>query len=283
MEATGGVLARVKQPEYTGENRCMPCTVVNLVIATVGTVLVVAGVAAVASLPVAVGVGLAGFGLGVALIYLRGYLVPGTPELTKRYFPPWLLALFGKAPSQQAPRNPTEEAIDPEAELMAVGALEECADRDDLCLTDDFRRAWYAEIGRVEAADAGRDRLLDLLDLDDADVEILEFEDAFKATVDGQIVGTWESEAAMLADLGAANALADRHADWDVMSVTDRGRLLNGLRLFIDECPTCGGRPDFGTDTVESCCSTHEVAAVSCDNCGARLFESQPVSQMGAA
>ncbi len=282
MEATRGVLARVKQPEYTGENRCMPCTVVNLAIAAVGTALVVAGAATTASLPVAAGAGAAVFGLSVALIYLRGYLVPGTPELTKRYFPPWLLELFGKGPAQ-APEPPDGETIDPEEVLTAVGALEECDDRDDLCLTADFRTAWYEAIDRVDAADQGRDRLLDLLDLDEAEVEIVEYQDAFKAKIDGQVVGTWESEAAMLADLGAANALADRHAAWKSLSVADRGRLLNGLRLFIDECPSCGGTPEFGTDTVESCCSTHEVAAVSCNDCGERLFESQPVSAMGAA
>ena len=45
----------------------------------------------------------------------------------------------------------------------------------------------------------------------------------------------------------------------------------------VDTCPECGGIPEFGTDTVESCCSTHQVAAVSCTDCDARLFESQPM------
>ena len=37
--------------------------------------------------------------VALAAIWLRGYLVPGTPELTKRYLPERALALFGKAPA----------------------------------------------------------------------------------------------------------------------------------------------------------------------------------------
>jgi hypothetical protein len=82
----------VRQPRYTGENRCVPCTVVNVLLAVVlGTGLsVLLG-------PV---VGFLALALGLAAIYLRGYLVPGTPELTKRYFPDWLLARFDKGPAR---------------------------------------------------------------------------------------------------------------------------------------------------------------------------------------
>jgi hypothetical protein len=37
----------------------------------------------------------------LALVYLRGYLVPGTPAFTKRYFPDWLLAWFDKTPERR--------------------------------------------------------------------------------------------------------------------------------------------------------------------------------------
>jgi hypothetical protein len=39
----------------------------------------------------------------LSAIYLRGYLVPGTPELTKRHAPGRLLRLFGKAPELPEP------------------------------------------------------------------------------------------------------------------------------------------------------------------------------------
>jgi len=159
--------------------------------------------------------------------------------------------------------------------LLDAGALEPCADRDDLCLTGEFRDLWHAEIDQVKATeDADRKRLLELLGIDDAEVRFTEHGSAFRAVADGAVVGRWESEAAFLADLGAARALRQQHSRWRRLSVDGRGQLLNGLRLFIDTCPSCGGTPSFGTDTVESCCTTQEVAAVACGECDARLFES---------
>ena len=78
-----GALEGIRQPEYTGENRCTPCTVTNLAI----TAVVAAGLAYAVSVPLSAGVAV----LGVASVWLRGYLVPKTPELTRRYFPDWLL------------------------------------------------------------------------------------------------------------------------------------------------------------------------------------------------
>lgn len=272
MTTTGGPLAALRQPEYTGENRCMPCTVVNTLIALVVSAGVAVAVAAVSS-PVAGVVGGTGvFLVSMLAIYLRGYLVPGTPELTKRYFPPWLLALFGKEPE---PQIEIETDVDPETALITAGALEECAETDDLCLTDGFRESWYAEIEAVEQSGSGRERLLELLGVEEGEVSFEEYGEAFRARVDGTVVGRWESEAAFLSDLGGARVLESRLRNWEELSVQARSQLLSGLRLFVDQCPSCGGTPDFGTDTVESCCSTHEVAAVACDDCGARLFESR--------
>jgi hypothetical protein len=276
MTATGGLLTRLKQPEYTGENRCLPCTVVNTLIAGVASVAVGLAGATAASTTVGVGAGLAVFALSLVAIYLRGYLVPGTPELTKQYFPPWLLELFGKGPSELASHG-EEGEIDPEYVLTSIGALEECQNGTDLCLTDPFREEWHGEIAAIDESDADREQLLRMLDTDEGEVTYEEFGDAFRARVDEQVVGKWESRAAFLADLAAAKVLANRHPDWEGLSLLSRSQLLTGLRLFIDTCPECGGIPEFGTETVESCCSTHQVAAVSCTDCGARLFETHAV------
>jgi hypothetical protein len=165
MTQTGSLLDRLRQPEYTGENRCLPCTVVNTIIAAVVAVGVggAAGVVAtpVAGFAAAIGV----FALSVAVIYLRGYLVPRTPELTKRYFPQWLLGIFGKDE-----RVRIETDVDPETALSAAGALEECDDEDDLCLTEAFRESWYDEIDRLQSADAGRESLFELFSVDVGEV-----------------------------------------------------------------------------------------------------------------
>lgn len=269
---TGSTLARFRNPEYTGENRCIPCTVVNLLIAAAVTAGLTAVGSTYADPPVGFAAGGGFFVLSLASIYLRGYLVPGTPALTKRYFPPWLLSLFGKTPETQVA---VETDVDPEQALVTAGALEECEHEDDLCLTDEFRERWYTEIDRVEENGSGRDQLLELLGVADGEVRFQEYGEAFRARVDGQVVGRWESEAAFFADLGAARALEGRVGNWEELSIQARSQLCSGLRLFIDSCPSCGGTPDFGTDTVESCCSTHDVAAVSCGDCGARLFETR--------
>lgn len=274
MATSGGVFERLRRPEYTGENRCTQCTIVNTVFAVGLSVLVAAGLATRATLGVSVGVGLAVFVGCAGAIYFRGYLVPGTPMLTKRYFPDWVLAAFGKAP--ETPGRGFEGDFDPDAALRGVGALEECQGGDDLCLTDQFEAEWDDQFDRLDD-DASRYELLSLLQADDGEVTYQEFGEAFRASVDGDLVGQWESEAAFLADLGAARLLSERHPDWETLTLENKSRLLGGLRLFIHVCPTCGGTPEFETETVESCCSTHDVAAVSCLDCGARLFESKPI------
>ncbi len=139
MAASDGVISRFRQPEYTGESRCMPCTVANTLMTVGASGATGVGGAVVAAPLVGVATGGAVFVVSMLAIYLRGYLVPGTPELTKRYFPPWLLRLFGKEPVlEQHQSVETEEEFDPETTLVRVGALEECADGDDLCLTDSF-------------------------------------------------------------------------------------------------------------------------------------------------
>ncbi|MFC6736906.1 hypothetical protein ACFQEQ_11735, partial [Halolamina salina] len=150
------IVDRLRQPAYTGENRCTPCTVVNVGVAIVlavvlGVVVPVAGVAALV--------------LSLSAIYLRGYLVPGTPELTKRYLPDRVHRLFGKAPDLPD----AGEAVDVEAYLLDAGVLRETATGDELEPTDSFRAAWDERIDEVRerpAAAAG-----ELLGLDDPGVE----------------------------------------------------------------------------------------------------------------
>lgn len=47
------------------------------------------------------------------------------------------------------------------------------------------------------------------------------------------------------------------------------------LKAVLDSCPSCGGAPAFDAETVESCCSAYDVAAVTCGDCEARLFEAR--------
>lgn len=167
------------------------------------------------------------------------------------------------------------QVVDPESFLLEVGALEEAGS--DLVLTPSFQEAWRAEIEDVRSGDAQREEILGVLGIDDGDVEFEVFQEAFKITVDGSLVGVLESQAAFYADLAAARLLEDRYDDWADLPVGDRSRLLKGLRLFLERCPECDYEVTFDTKRVESCCGSHSVAAVDCGRCQARLFESAPL------
>ena len=268
-------LQRFRQPEYTGENRCIPCTLANSVIAvvlsaTVGVLWWPAGIA------VLLASGLA--------IWLRGYLVPGTPELTKRYFPDRLLAVFDKGPesttgfaadSESAEASEFDaEAFDAERVLLDGGVVEPCEEVEDLCLDGGFERAWYDGMDAVRDDEtAAREELARQLDVDPESVTFEEYGSATVAQIDGVRAGQWESHAALVADLAAARELPRRIDGWASIPTEARSQLLGGLRIFLDDCPECGGPVRAGRETVESCCRSHEVVAASCESCGARLLE----------
>ncbi|WP_435181984.1 hypothetical protein [Halorussus sp. AFM4] len=279
-----GVVERFRQPEYTGENRCMPCTAVNVGIAAVGS-----GVVSAAARPLA---GAAAFGLSLGVIYLRGYLVPGTPTLTERYLPDRVLAKFDKledgavgAGEGGAVGGPGGGTVDegdvaadaverePEAVLADAGAVEPCADVDDLCLAEEFREAWDATMAAIATDGTEREDLAGVLDLEAERLSVEGYDDALVARYDGRRLGQWASRAALVADLAAADLLAERYDDWDALAVTNRSRVLSGLRVFLEDCPDCGGEVTVEQETVESCCRTVDVVAVSCSACDARILE----------
>ncbi|WP_415379115.1 hypothetical protein [Halosimplex sp. TS25] len=307
MARTRSPLDRLRRPEYTGENRCLPCTILNVAIASVGTTLLAAWLTAAGYPTAALWVGTALLAVSLAAIWLRGYLVPGTPTLTKRYLPASVLAAFGKAPPDspdgieagagrdgQTERSAATSAetadatVDPDAaESLDVEALLERADAiepcrgDDRCLTDEFARAWREETDAVREAE-NLSPWLEQLGLEGGDVATMDRGGAFAVDVNTRRVGTWASRPAFEADLAAGSLLADRVAEWESLPAHARGQVCNGLRIFLETCPGCGGPVSFGTETVESCCSSRTVAAVTCDDCDARVFES-PVDEGQAA
>jgi hypothetical protein len=268
----------LRQPEYTGENRCMACTVVNSVLAVAVAGVVGAGATAAGAAPsVAAAAGGGFLALAAASIWLRGYLVPGTPELTKRYMPERMLAWFGKAPEDASgldgstdATDPDDVTVDPERVLLDVGAVEPCADVDDLCLNEAFAGAWQTEMDAID--DIAVDDALATFGFEDDDYELSRYDDAVLLNRGPHRIGQWPSEAALIADVAGARALADRHPDWAAMDPVAKGRVLNGLRVFLETCPD-GSAAQFREDTVESCCSSYDVVTVECTGTGERLFE----------
>ena len=267
MTGHSSLLDRFRRPEYTGGNRCIPCTIVNVAIA-----LVVAGGVAVFNPLVGAGVLTA----SLLAIYLRGYLVPGTPTLTKRYFPDWLLAKFDKADLEvenaaEPTLNDADVETDPETVLLENDLVGPCEDVEDLCLAADVREEWRGRMDDLRDGDREA-QLADVLGIEPDELG-LEGSEHVTARAGPRRVGRWESEAALLADLAAHGVLASRVPAWEAVPIGARGAIAAGLRAFAETCPTCGGPLSITEDTVESCCRSYEVHAIACEDCEAKVLE----------
>jgi hypothetical protein len=121
----------LREPAYIGSNRCLPCTAVNLGLLgiVVGPLWMLTPVAAV----------IVGF-VGVTTIWVRGYLVPGTPQLTRHYLPASVLAAFGKTPTTVSTTVPPEG--DPVEKLVSLGVLSK-EPGSDPAPTPSFRTVWH--------------------------------------------------------------------------------------------------------------------------------------------
>jgi len=261
---------RFRQPEYTGRNRCLPCTAVNAVIA-----VAFAAVVAVGWRPVG---GLLVFGISVAAIYLRGYLVPGTPELTQRYFPDRVLRAFGKDAGHDVATQETANAGEADSTgteelLRSAGVVEPCAKEDDLCLTEGFSDVWWRRIRQFRGdEERAAGHLATVLEVDPA---ALSFDDGerFGVTYEGDLIAEWASDAAFYADLAAEPTLAEWLGNWEALGDRQRTELLAGLRAFLERCPACEADLEQVEDVRKSCCTGDVVSvSVDCGSCGARVF-----------
>ena len=263
------MLRRLRKPEYTGDDRCYPCTVVNLAISAVMSVVVGVSVSLAAPTVYAVPAGLVFLVVALASVWLRGYLVPGTPTLTKRYLPERVLALFGKAPGER-----TEELSETEVEevLTRAGAVRLSKKADDLVLTEEFESDWEDAIREVDK-NPDADEVLAEVGFDPSDDRI-ERHDGAVAVRDGAGLIRWPSEVALRVDLAGARVLADRLPGWNGYRPAVRATVLRGLRIFLEECPE-EGRVEMNREAVESCCSVHQVVVLSCSETGDRLVEQE--------
>lgn len=279
MSTPNTIFDRVRQPEYVGENRCLPCTLLNSLIALAVSVGV-----ALLWLPA----GLLVFVVSVAAIYFRGYLVPGTPELTKRYFPAWVLSLFGKDPFEDlhaseegvhaaavtAEENDESAPEETEELLLSAGVVRECEDDDDLCLTERFAETWWRRIYRFrEDEERAANQLAAAVDVDPTVLEFTREDDYFGVTYEGDLIARWSSDAAFYADLAAEPTLAEWVPEWPELGDRRRTELLAGMRAFLEECPACDADLEQVEDVRKSCCMGEMVSvSVTCEECGAEVF-----------
>jgi hypothetical protein len=267
-------LSKLKRPEYTGTNRCLPCTAVNVVLAAVlaigsAAVVTIASVSASAASLVSISI----FGGSLFVIYLNGYLIPGTPALTKRYLPRWVLAAFGKGPFVRF-----DETFDPDETLRTVGVVIE--EREDLQLLPAFEHAWEIAIDDIGTGDMSTEaeviqQIASLSGFNADEIKVVEDTEAFRVWYGEELIANWESRAACIADVAAADILPEYDSWWHERPLAMQAELLGALRLFLDRCPVCHGAVTLSLEVVSSCCYDYNVVATTCDGCNARLFEAE--------
>lgn len=226
----------IRRPAHTGADRCWPCTALNLFLLALGC-LALAVVSPPASAALAA--------VGTAAIWLRGYLVPYTPQFAPRLVArlPWdpFPAGGGRPPgARAAPPDPSSggDQATPESDRAASGSGQQPTDDRDSDGDGDLDRGGDRDADADRNADAGPGRAAaTLADATTADGEAI-LEDLVAAGVadaDGDDVRLadafeerWQAEIRRLrerspADLAAATLAAAPAAD-AAEAVTERDR-----------------------------------------------------------
>ncbi|RDI72748.1 zinc finger-like domain-containing protein [Halopelagius longus] len=258
------LLDSVRRPEYTGEGRCWPCTAVNAFV-----VVVAAGVLSVLSVPV----GVLALGVGTALVYLRGYVVPGTPAFAPRLVASLgLQSLFPHADGEARRSDDlTDEEVDGEeliVVLLETGVLAEAPDGA-LELSAEFAESWEREMAALRE---WSDEELAEIVADAAPFEASGEHAYGGLSIEGPTRAVWLSRVHGIADAAAIRALA-------AAGVPERYRAYatTPLRMFVETCPDCGG--DVVETTRSDCCggsgSVYDSPideVLACEDCGAVVY-----------
>jgi hypothetical protein len=257
---------RLRRPAYTGDRRCWPCTVLNLAIVVASAALVSLWNRPAGLLVVAVGVG---------LVAVRGYVVPGTPRVAPRLVAP-LPVSVGHGGDADRPPDALADAGDPErvlaalvdAGVVSVGNGGETGG-DDLFLDPAFRDAWTDRMAALRAADesAFLDRVAAACPT------------AVDARLDGDRVllagerDVRTSRAVAIAETAAVETLRE----WGVPDGMGPPAA-TPLRTFLRTCPACCG--PVRETTVRNCCGGPgsvyghpEQPVLACDDCETVVVE----------
>ncbi len=255
-----GSIATLRRPEYTGKNRCWPCTVANAAILLACCLALV-----VFSFPLALAALLA----GVGTIRVRGYLVPYTPQLVSR--------LRGT----REPDRPLTGSIAPTdgddlgewtVETL-VGAGIVVPDGERLHLQESFRDDWREEMARLRELSGEKLVESTATETRNSDVELLDADRPLLVLTGPEGGETWVSRPIAIAEVAAGRALVSH-----VSELSNRERLVaaRALRGFLHRCPVCE-TPTEETPPNTCCGGVHSKAALSgtvlvCPRCEEALY-----------
>ncbi|WP_229114148.1 hypothetical protein [Halapricum desulfuricans] len=211
--------------------------------------------------------------IGLAVLALRGYVVPGTPRFAPRLVEPLPFDFGHTDPLREtdtlSDAGGGEADPDPQAvleSLVAAGVVE--GDGEQLFLNDAFREAWTDRMATLRADEA--EFLARIEAASPADVEAQLHNDHVLL---GGGRDVWLRRSVAIAETAAVETLAE----WDLPAET-RTLAAQPLRTFLRTCPVCGG--PVSETTCRDCCggsgSVHESPdqpVLACDDCGAAVAE----------
>lgn len=275
-------LSRVARKEHTGENRCWPCTALNLCLVGIG------GVAAAAA--ASTGVGLVVAAVGCAVVWLRGYLLPYTPTVAPR-----LAARLPRDPFHAARNRDRSRAPDGGTDSLAdatgangsdadgeavLGSLVDAGvvrpEGEALELDPAFERRWGDETAALRATSLD-ELAAATLDATPAASAVDTFERRDRTYVilsDGSgdpAAESWLRRPVAIGETAAARALAEAG-----VPAGRRAAAAHSLGLFLTACPACGG--DVTERLAGGCCGPpptgpdgDPLRALVCADCGVHL------------
>ena len=261
----GQLIDSLREPGYTGDRRCWPCTVVNAAVVGLAALLIGRRWRRLGGVIV--------FGVGALLIALRGYVVPYTPQFAP-HIADRLPVDFGV--DHAPPAEPSDSLVaadDPDAlvgVLIQAGVL---TSDEMLHLEASFAEAWARE---MDALRGETDH-----EVAAAAAEAVPFD--AESTVSGErllVAGrrdAWLSRPVAIAEAAGIEALVEAGVDRETAASA-----VGPLRMFLPVCPDCGG--PVAESTVSNCCGgtkgvydRPDREVLACEDCEAVLYEFQPL------
>jgi hypothetical protein len=253
-----------RSPEYTGSNRCWPCTVFNMVVLGFITTSIGYVVRPLVAVPLAV--------VGGAIVWLRGYLFPGTPSIGAYVAARFPLEVPHSERVASTPDPMSKNNIDPVLlinSLIDHGVVYEYDD--ELQLAPAFREQWREEICDIRklSNDALASNLVDALPWVSRREIIKHEEQAWIVLSDGsQRVeeDAWLTVISATAELAAVRALGNyapgMHHERRIVAAPP-------LQSLLERCPVC--ETPIEETAVDACCgSPHRTAServLACPEC----------------
>lgn len=267
--------------EHTGDQRCLPCTVVNL-----GLLVLSALIIALFSKPAAVSIGI----LGIFLIWIRGYFVPYTPQFAPKVAAHLPVHFHESTRQSSSLTELSKGGIETTREgdevvpgttglhtdqdssndvsttilplLSEAGIIRQRGDT--LTLDESYREKWRSIIRDVRTNNL---KTAIKTTTPAANVErVTEGETTWYVLTDEDRSiksETWLSPAIATAEVAAIKALEGS------LSPSTAVQAAAVLRPFLEQCPVCDG--DLVETTADQCCASYGPAGpqnvLACSDC----------------